>query len=131
MEYAAIIWSLHKKKHIKKLERIQRMATKMVPELEERTCKERLEEKNLPTLEERREKDDLIAVYKLLNGMDKTDMNILSKEEVAYTRGHKKKLKKGRCLNNTKKYSFPHKSIDAWNSLKEGVIEVNSVHKLK
>ena len=82
------------------------MATKMVPELEGRTYEERLEEMNLPTLEERRERGNLIAVYKLLNGMDKTEMNILSKEEAAYTRGHKKKLKKGRCLNNTKKYSF-------------------------
>ena len=101
------------------------MATKMVPELEGRTYEERLEEINLPTLE-KRERGDLIAVYKLLNGMDKTDMNILSKEEAAYTRGHKKKLKKGRYLNNTKKYSFPHRSIDTWNSLKE-VIEVNSM----
>ena len=38
-----------------------------------------------------------------------TDMNILSKEEAAYT-GHKKKLKKG-CLNNTKKYSFPRGTV--------------------
>ena len=101
------------------------MATKMIPELEGRIYEERLEEMNLPTLEERKERGDLITVHKLLNGMDKTDMNILSKEETAYTRGHKK-LKKGRCLNNTKKYSFPHRSIDTWNSLKE-VIEVNSV----
>ena len=55
---------------------------------------------NLPTLEERRERGDLIAVYKQLNGMNKTDINILSKEEASYTRGYKKKLKKERCLNN-------------------------------
>ena len=68
----------------------------MVQELEGRTYEERLEEMNLPTLEERRERGDLIPVYKLLNGMDQTDMNILSKEEAVYTRGHKRKLKKGR-----------------------------------
>ena len=95
-EYDAIVWSPHKKKHIKKLERIQRITTLKKLELEGRTYEERLEEMNLPTLEEKREKGDLITVYKLLNGMDKTDMNILSKEEAAYTRGHKKKLKKGR-----------------------------------
>ncbi len=33
LEYAEVVWSPHKKKHIKKLERIQKMATKMVPEL--------------------------------------------------------------------------------------------------
>ena len=72
---------------------------------------EKLEEMNLPTLEERKKRGELIAVYKLLSGMDKTDMNILSKEEAAYTRRNLKK--KGRCLNNTKKYSFPHRSIHA------------------
>ena len=62
--------------------------------------------------------------------MDKTDMNILLRKEAVYTRGHKRKLKKERWLNNTTKYSFPHRSINKWNILKE-VIEVNSVHKLK
>ena len=70
----------------------------MVPELDGRTCEERLEEMNLSTLEERRERGDLIPVYKLLHGMDQTDMNILSREEAAYTRGHKRKLKKENML---------------------------------
>ena len=33
LEYAAVIWSPHKKKDIKKLERLQRAATKMAPSL--------------------------------------------------------------------------------------------------
>ena len=32
LEYAEVIWSPHKKKHVLKLERIQRIATKMVPD---------------------------------------------------------------------------------------------------
>ena len=35
LEYAAVVWAPHQKKHISKLERIQRVATKMVPELKE------------------------------------------------------------------------------------------------
>ena len=35
LEYAEVIWSPHKKKHVLKLERIQRIAIKMVPELED------------------------------------------------------------------------------------------------
>ena len=42
LEYAEVIWSPHKKKHVLKLERIQRNATKMVPELEDLTYQERL-----------------------------------------------------------------------------------------
>ena len=37
LEYAAVVWSSHAKKDIRKLERIQRVATKMVPELSELT----------------------------------------------------------------------------------------------
>ena len=40
-------WNLHKKKHVLKLERIQRIANKMVPELEDLTYEERLKEMQL------------------------------------------------------------------------------------
>ena len=33
LEYAGMVWFPHKKKHVWKLERLQRMATKIVPEL--------------------------------------------------------------------------------------------------
>ena len=40
LEYAGVIWSRHKKKRMKKQGRLQRMATKMVPELEGMTNEE-------------------------------------------------------------------------------------------
>ena len=58
---------------MRKLERLQRIATKMVPEMRELTYEERLKEIKLPTLEERRERGDLITIYKLVNGLEKTD----------------------------------------------------------
>ncbi len=33
LEYASVVWSPHKKKEIRKLERIQKIATKFVPEI--------------------------------------------------------------------------------------------------
>ena len=44
-----------------KLDRIQRIATKMVPELKDVTYRQRLKEMQLTTLEER---GDLITIYK-------------------------------------------------------------------
>ena len=44
LEYAEVIWLPHKKKHVLKLERIQRIATKMVTEFEDLTYEERLKE---------------------------------------------------------------------------------------
>ena len=55
MEYAAVVWTPHKKKDIRKIERIQRTATKMVPGLKDLSYEDRLSKMNLPTLEERRE----------------------------------------------------------------------------
>ena len=37
LEYAEVIWSPYKKKHVLKLERLQKIVPKMVPELEELT----------------------------------------------------------------------------------------------
>ena len=61
LEYAEAIWSPHKKKHVLKLERKQRIETKKEPELEDLTLKER------------REKSDLITIYKLMNNLEETD----------------------------------------------------------
>ena len=44
---------MQKKMHVLKLERIQRIAIKMVPELEDLTYEERLKEMHLITLTER------------------------------------------------------------------------------
>ena len=56
LEYAAVVQSPNAKRDLRKLERIQRVATKMVPELRELTYQDRLKEMGLPTLQDRREK---------------------------------------------------------------------------
>ena len=50
LEYAEEMWFPHKKKHVLKLERIQRIATKMMPEFEDLPYEERLKEMHLTTL---------------------------------------------------------------------------------
>ena len=60
LEYTEVIWSPHKKKHVLKIEKLHRIATKMVPELKDLTYEERLKEIEISTLEERRERNDLL-----------------------------------------------------------------------
>ena len=57
LEYASVVWSPNAKEDIRKLVRIQRVATKMVPELRELTYEDRLKEIGLPTLQDRRERE--------------------------------------------------------------------------
>ena len=74
-----------------KLERVQRIATKMLPELEHLTYEERLKEMHLTTLKERRESGDLITVYKLMSSLEETDRKDLilrRKGEARNLRGH-------------------------------------------
>ena len=79
------------------LERIRRIATKMVPELEDLTYEERLKEMHLTTLKERRENGDLITIYKLMNNLeeiDRKDLILRRKGETRNLREKKKKKKK-------------------------------------
>ena len=121
------------KEDIWKLDRIQSVGTKMVPELSELTYEDRLKEMGLPTLQGRRERGDLITLYKIVNAIEKLDNQNLVKmeEETRQMRGHSRKIKNSRCLKDTRKYSFSHRIVDTWNGLKEEVVEATSIHKFK
>ena len=106
----------------------------MVPELNDLSYQERLMDIGLPTLQERRERGDLITMFKLVNNMEKVDREDLVvkvEEQERRTRGHTKKLKKTQCFGDIKKYSFPHRTVETWNKLKEEVVTAKSVHMFK
>ena len=130
MEYAAVVWSPHTKKNIRKLERVQRAATKMVPELSGLSYEERLRKLEIPTLEKRRERGDLIGIYRMVNGLEEVEEGFLTLE-TGRTRGHRKRLKKENCRRDIKKYSFPHRIVDTWNGLSEDIINAVNVHSFK
>ena len=75
LEYATPVWSPHLKGDRDKIEKVQRRATKLVPELRNRTYEERLKHLNLATLEFRRLRTDLILLYKYSHNLIKLDPN--------------------------------------------------------
>ena len=95
--YKAIVrphleWRPYRKKDIDKLERIQRRATKMIPDLRNLSNESRLLECGL-TLETRRLNGDQIEVFKIVNGCEGIDRNAFFKlKEGSRTRGHKAAL---------------------------------------
>ena len=66
-----------------------------------------------------------------LEEKNRKELILRRKGDARNLRGHKKKLQKGICLNGIKKYSFPQRSIDTWNRLKEELIMAKNVHQLK
>ena len=77
LECAAVIWSPHMKKHVKKIERVQRLGTRMIPGFKEIPYEERLKKLELIMLEERKTRGDMITIYKIVNRID-----ILDKEDL-------------------------------------------------
>ena len=131
LEYAAVVWSPSTKKDIRKLERIQRAATKLPSTLSNLPYEERLEKLNLPTLEERRERGDLIALYRILSGFDKLDRGDLVIRDFSSTRGHEKKVKRAACRKDIKKNSFPQRTVGIWNELEKEVVNAKTILDFK
>ena len=89
MEYCIQAWKPCRKKHIDKLERIQRRATKTIPELRDLSNENRLLQCGLTTLETRRLRGDQIEVFEIVNGYEDVDRNMFFKlKESSRTRGH-------------------------------------------
>ena len=89
------------------LERIQRKATKMIPELRELAYEERLKVCGLTTLETRQIRGDQIEVFKILNGYENIDKNIVFSLKTEYrTGGHEVTLVKDQCKLDIRKYLF-------------------------
>ena len=104
------------------LENVQRMATRMVNTLS-LTYEERLKTLGLPSLEYRRLRADMIEGYKILNNIDKVDINkFFTIIERNITRGNDLKLYKGRSRLNIRANVFSNRVVDMWNSLTNHII---------
>ena len=81
------------------IENVQRRATRLVKCLKHLSYKDRLKTLGLPSLEYRRERSDMIQVYKIMHGIDKVDKDkFFTVNRYSATRGHSLKLlKKGRA----------------------------------
>ena len=105
VEYCTPAWSPHYQKDKELIEKIQHRFTRMIPGLAKLPYSARLERLNLWTLEERRNRVDLIELYKISRAQSSiklTDMFEPARD--ARTRGHSLKLSKNRCRLDMRKY---------------------------
>ena len=96
------------------------------------SSEERLRKLNLQTLEQRRQRGDLIEVYKILHGLEGTDYRKFFKLRQGSTRGHNWKLEKKEHTNSQVRGGwFTIRVINPWNSLPESVVNAQSISAFK
>ena len=132
LEYATVIWSpLYKKDRII-IENVQRRATKLVRSCKNLSYSERLKKLGLPSLEYRRERSDLVQVYKILHGIDRVEKDkLFTMATYRTTREHSMKLYKESPRLNVRANSFSNRDANTWNQLSESVIMTPSLNAFK
>src|SRR5881296_1328807 len=105
--YAEAMMRPYLKKDIEKIEKVQRRATKMISECSKLSYEDRLKITGLSTLEDRRNRGDLIEVFKILRGFSKVDYrHYFQLVNSSKTRGNKYKLVKSRSRLDIRKHFF-------------------------
>ena len=113
------------------MEKVQRRATKIPRLLHKYSYEERLRKLNLTTLIYRRKRADIIQVFKMLKGYESLDAELFFTLDKSCTRGHSLKLVKPRAITRIRQYSFSHRIINDWNSLREGTVNSESINGFK
>jgi len=92
----------------------------------------RLEVLRLWTLEERRNRADLIEVYKMVHGLSSVPMSAFFQYVTnSCTRGHSWKLMKAHCRTDIRLYFFSSRVLNRWNSLSQEMVVACSVNAFK
>ena len=132
LEYCAPIWSPHLAKDIDVLEKVQRRATKLIPSISTLSYEGRLQELDLHSLFCRRQRGDLIEVFKILNSYYQIDpKDIFTLQQDSVTRGHPMKLFKQRICRSIGQHFFNFRIIQQWNDLSDEVVLAKTISSFK
>ena len=137
LDYASVIWNPYKEKYNEQIEKVQRRATKTLPNLKHLSYVERLKKLKLPCLKYRRIRGDLIEVYKIITGSYDEHIlkNILKTKEdsgVRHSRrGHNFMLKTQTYKTKYRKNFFSLRITNIWNKLPHHVVNASSLNSFK
>jgi len=132
LEYSMTVWNPHYQKDKILLERVQHRFTRLFDDLRDLPYEMRLEKLRLWSLEERRNRGDLIEVFKMVKGYsDVSWQNFFKRSPVNATRGHNWKFQKPHCRRDCRLHFFSLRVISRWNSLSQDLVNSTSVNSFK
>ena len=136
LEYAVPVWSPYLKRDIRKIEAVQRKATKQINGIKDMDYAARLKSLKLPTLIFRRMRGDMIEVVKILtHRYDPAVADFLPLHKTvrpeSTTRGNSLKLFKRDAIHVPCENSFSHRVVRMWNNLPEVVVSAPSINSFK
>lgn len=132
LDYGAQAWSPYLVRDIRALERVQRRATKLIPDLAQLPYEVRCQRLGLQSLEERRVRGDMIQTFKILHGYDDVPFTNFFQRNTNHLRGHSMKLKKPEHWRTTMKGNwFALRVINPWNALPENIVTAPSIATFK
>ena len=132
LEYGNLVWGPFNRADQKLIERVQRRATKLVPELRHLPYQERLRRLNLPSLYHRRRRGAMITIFQIMNGGINMRPDQLFEPAVsAATRGHEMKLRKPQAASRVRRNTLAVRAINDWNALPPSIILSASLNQFK
>ena len=134
LDYAVSVKNFYFVKDIKLLEGVQRRATKLVKELKNLPYEIRLKKLELTTLEQRRDRGDLIQMYKIIYGLEDVrlikGLNFVDSDH--FTRGNSLKLRRELVKNCTPRFNFlTNRVVDNWNALSDEIVRAKNINCFK
>jgi hypothetical protein len=133
LEYASSIWNPTEIGDALLIETVQRRATKRIRSIRKLKYKQRLERLELTTLEVRRQRGDLIQIYKVLKGLEIVVLTNGTQplSTVGYTRGNSRRLvQESHSCTVRSRFLFV-RAIPLWNQLPEAVVSAESLNAFK
>jgi ribonuclease P/MRP protein subunit RPP40 len=132
LEYCIQAWRPFLRGNVQNLEKVQRRATRMIEECKGMKYSDRLDVSGLTSLEDRRNRGDLIEVFKMIKGISKVNYRIFfTLDANSRTRGHKYKLVKNRSRLEIRRNFFSQRVVSQWNRLPSAVVEADTVNSFK
>ena len=133
LEYGNVVWNNCIKKHMNKIENVQRKYTRYITGTKNLTYEQRLKKIKLPSLEYRQIRGDLIQVFKIAKNMydPASTHSIFEFENNSRLRGHTHKIHKQFTNKSKYKIFFSNRIVTKWNSLPQSIINAKSINEFK